>query len=110
MSVKRLNGWEPTEVTTYEYDDAGRVTRTITRRESEWDESERQWALALLEFEASKCPGCGGVWEETTDPKSEGRWNVPPPVRCHRCTALAVAQHGEKYHHASALFWQAHKR
>lgn len=80
--------------------------RSVTRREVEWDDDERGWALALLEYEADQCPGCGGQMSETTDKTTEGRWRVPPPTRCHRCTAMAVAQDG--YRNArqpQALFW-----
>ncbi|MDF7665734.1 hypothetical protein [Bifidobacterium sp. ESL0745] len=43
ISYKRFLGWEPTPG-----DDV------------EWDETEREWMLALQEYEASfKCPRCG---------------------------------------------------
>lgn len=108
MSPKRFAGWEPATVTEYEYDDDGRLVRSVTTREIEWDDDERAWAIALIEYESDKCPGCGGQLEETTDPKTEGRWKVPYPTRCQRCTALASAQ--EKYRqtfHPQALLWTA---
>lgn len=37
-------GWEPAEVTTYEYDEAGRAVRSITVREPEFS----AWDLAVL--------------------------------------------------------------
>lgn len=110
ISLKRLNGWEPAEVTDHEYDEAGRLVRSTTRREVEWDADERAWALALIEYEASKCPGCGGQWSETTSPDAEYGWHVPPPIRCHKCTALAAAQEGDERHHPQALFWTAERR
>lgn len=108
MSPKRFAGWEPAEVTEFHYDRKGRLVRAVTRREVEWDDDERAWALALLEYEADKCPGCGGQLSQTTDPTTEGRWHVPPPTRCHRCTAIAAAQ--EPYRetkHPHALLWGA---
>lgn len=111
MSPKRLAGWEPASETTYEYDTRGRVSRAVTRREVEWDDAERGWAVALLEYEADICQGCGGRLSETTDPASEGHWHVPLPTRCHRCTSLAAAQ--EPYRetkHGGALLWSAERR
>jgi hypothetical protein len=42
--------------------------------------------LALLDYEASLCHGCGGYLPETTDPDS--KYVAGPPGRCHRCTVL----------------------
>jgi hypothetical protein len=114
VSVKRLNGWEPREVTEHEYDDAGRCVRSVTTREVEWDEDERAWALALLELEADACPGCHGRMSETTAPEAEGKYVSPAPTRCHMCTAISAAQ--STYHdnpnvrHTSALLWSAERR
>lgn len=42
ISLKRFHGWTPTR------DDA-----------VEWDETERNWMLALDDYEHSLCPSCG---------------------------------------------------
>lgn len=63
--------------------------------ESEWDAEQQDWMLALAEYEASLCPGCGLPFEETADPKNQDRYVTGPPVRCHACTALGVAH--ERY-------------
>src|SRR5690606_3854254 len=88
VSLKRWNGWEPHEVTEYEYDDGGRVVRTVTTREPEWDDESRAYVLALAEYERSVCGGCGGWLPETTDPKNEGRYVSKGAIRCHRCDVL----------------------
>jgi hypothetical protein len=63
-----------------------------TMAEPEWDEQTRNQALA---YElAPLCPACGGPAEECQDPEREFDWQVPPPVRCHRKTALGHAQRG----------------
>lgn len=59
ISERRFLGWEPTEVHEHEYDDAGRLVRTIVTRESEWDDAERAKALALTTYEQGICGGCG---------------------------------------------------
>ena len=58
MSEKRLLGWEPSEVHTHEYDDAGRMVRTVVTRESEWDDVERAKMQGLADYEAHICD-CG---------------------------------------------------
>lgn len=82
----------------------------MTTRESEWSEQDVAWMLALAEWRASRCPHCGGDISECTDPDLEGRWEVPPPHRCHATTALAAAQ--ERYRdspHPHALLWQVRR-
>jgi len=85
--------------------------------EVEWDDEERAWALALLDYEANKCAGCGGQCDETTDDDVD--WEVPPPTRCFRCEAIATAQepfHGQdatgrpKWKHPHALLWEAKRK
>lgn len=101
-------GWEPIQVTLYEYNEQGLVTSSQTHREAEWDDQERALAAALLAYEADRCPGCGGYMHDTIDPETEGRWHVPEPTRCHRCTAIAVKQEGYKETpNPQALLWSA---
>jgi hypothetical protein len=56
-----------------------------------WTADDRQAAMALLDYEASLCSGCGHPLEETTDPDKEFKYRAQMPVRCHRCTASAQA-------------------
>lgn len=39
-------------------DESGTITG-IRPTEPEWDATERDWMLALAEYEATLCPGCG---------------------------------------------------
>lgn len=109
-----MNGWEPRQETTYEYDSAGLLVRSVTVAEPEWDEDERAWALALLAVEGDTCPGCHGQMSETTAADAEGKYAASPPTRCHKCTAISQAQ--DAYHsnpnakHTSALLWGADRR
>lgn len=111
IALKRFEGWEPRTETVHEYDSQGRLIRSVTTTETEWDEQETAWMLALAEYEADTCSGCNGRLSQTTIPEGDPEaitWDVPPPVRCHRCTALAVArdQH-EKTPHPHALMFIA---
>lgn len=84
MSEKRLLGWEPTEVHDHEYDDAGRLVRTVVTRESEWDDSERDKMQGLAEYESEIC-ACGfhrSVADQDPDMEITRR-------RCPLCAGLA---------------------
>ena len=52
--------------------------------------------LALTHIEHDACPGCSAPLSETTEQNAHGtslhKYEVPPPVRCWRCTALLKAQ------------------
>ena len=56
-----------------------------------WDDDDRELALALHDYEADQCPGCGGQLSITTAPEAEERFAPGPSYRCHRCTAMAQA-------------------
>ena len=74
--------------------------------EPEWDERTR--ALVLGHATWKKCPVCGGSAEYCQDPERQDDWLVPPPVRCHRTTALRQAQskiNETTNPHAGALIW-----
>jgi hypothetical protein len=58
--------------------------------EPEWDEETRSLALALDDVDL--CPVCSGPAYLCQDPANEFSFHVPPPVRCHRQTALLEAQ------------------
>lgn len=68
------------------------MVASIETVESEWDETEQGWMLALAEWESSRCQVCGGDLTECWDATGERAFTVPPPIRCHRATAIAVAR------------------
>jgi hypothetical protein len=109
VSLKRFDGWEPTETTVHEYDDAGRLARSVATREPEWDAGQRGWMLALAEYRAGRCPDCRGELKQTLSIED---WDVEPPIRCHRCTAIAEAasDHAKDHKHMHALRWLATPR
>ncbi len=50
VSPRRLSGWEPAEVTRYEYDDEGRLSAAITEREPEWCRADVEALIAFVEM------------------------------------------------------------
>lgn len=103
-------GWEPTRVTEHEYDDAGRLVRSVETTEVEWDDEQRSWVQALKEVEAQSCSGCGGWLPHTTHIDSE--FETEHPWRCHRCEALEIRRENmrDARHPASFTVWPVHER
>lgn len=60
--------------------------------EPEWDEQTRELALAYDAVDI--CPRCGGPAYLCRDPELADQWEATAPVRCHRLTALRLAQRG----------------
>lgn len=88
-------------VTTYEHDGAGRLVRSA---QEGWTVEDVELALALADYEADCCPGCGSALKETTDPANEERYDARVTARCHRCTALAIVTDSQQDKpHPSAL-------
>lgn len=79
----------PETRTEYERDADGNIVASVSVTESEWDEQEQAWMLALAAWRMSRCPGCGGNLAETTDPANEEQYRTETS-RCHRCTAQAI--------------------
>jgi hypothetical protein len=71
-----------------------------------WPDDERELALALTDYEADCCPGCGTPMSVTTAPEAEERFVPGDAIRCHRCTAVsqAAAIHQTEYHPAAVMF------
>lgn len=63
----------------------GRIPR---RGEPLWTDEDREWALALLAYEADLCSGCGQSRAETTDEDNEFSYTAQA-LRCHGCAAVA---------------------
>ena len=55
ISYKRWLGWEPS----YRVERDGHRRITGYTPETEWDATEREWMLALDEYERTLCPRCG---------------------------------------------------
>lgn len=51
MSPRRLSGWEPVTVTTFERDEAGQVIGMKEEREPEWSRTDVESLIALLEMQ-----------------------------------------------------------
>lgn len=94
MSLRRFNGWEPEEIHVH-LDAAGNETgRTIVTREPEWDDEQRETALALDEYESALCPNCGGHLGKAMDP-TLARDVEHEPLECLDCKAIAQTRHAQ---------------
>lgn len=49
----------PAELTEHEYDEQGRLVRSVAIREPLWTEQDSAEVLALTEYRAGLCPCCG---------------------------------------------------
>lgn len=73
-----MQGWEPAEVTTFEYD-GDRLVRAIKVIEPEWSGEERALLLASRELEFEPRNSVGIPLVEAMDPKHQFDW-VPPEL------------------------------
>ena len=95
-------------VTMHVYDPGGRM---VSSTEPGWSMDETGLAMALLDYEAGLCKGCGHPLEETTAPDAEEGYDVGVSARCHCCTALDIAQDAvQDRPHPSALLLSAVRR
>lgn len=65
--------------------------------ESEWDEQQRAWMLALAEWERSRCPVCTGdpgecqsADADRNNPHAQWIYHPDLPVECHVGTAARL--------------------
>jgi len=56
VSLRRLQGWEPSSRTEYEYDDDGRLVAATTTQEPEFGPTDHDWLVALAALEAEEGP------------------------------------------------------
>lgn len=89
----------------------------MQRTESPWDEQQRGWMLALDEYEATRCPLCGGDPDECSGDGSYGRWKAAGPRRCQKTHEVRVAQAARAKKvpdgvddHPEALLWRVVER
>ena len=111
ISVKRFDGWEPAEVHEHEHDQAGRIVRTVVRREPEWDDEERGWAQAWLLYRQNVHTACGHYLPDSTAADAEDGYVVDDPIRCHACTARSAAyKRYQESPEADALLFPARRK
>lgn len=70
--------------------------------ESEWDEAQQNWMLALASYRDGTCPLCGSQQSECTAEENQFAFEASAPIRCHRTTAIlqaaeATDSKGKKY-------------
>ena len=95
IAPRRLTGWEPGEVTTFEWDDDGRLVSAVTVREPEF--SPADVALLLANFENAHKPRGRHGWplDVAMDPANQFAFEVGAPSTDWAQRKLNEAQ--EKY-------------
>lgn len=84
---------------------------TVTTREPEWDDEQREQMVALGIYEDTLCAVCGGPVEDCQSPEAEREWEGVPPVRCHKTDAIIRYQNkASEYERPRALMFGAKKR
>ena len=83
-------------MTSFEYDDAGRMVRAVTVRETEFSDWDRAALLADRARDLAPRSRTGILMSEATDRKNFGRFVVPPPVTDFASKALHEAQEAWK--------------
>ena len=53
-----------------------------------WTDEDRGWSIALLEYEADLCSGCGQPRSESMGKANEFHYS-PTVLRCHACKTVA---------------------
>ena len=76
----KLLGREPAEVTSFEYDDDGRMVRAVTVREPEYTFLDRAWLLDSWKQANVPRGSHGWLMSEATDPANQGKFFVGPPT------------------------------
>lgn len=107
-------GWEPAEVTSYEYDAAGRVSRTVMIREAEFS----PWDLALMldSRRAEKEPRGSHGWTiaEATNPENQFKFYAPSPTKDFAAEALHREQESYRKRFPSvdmgSILWRVEKK
>lgn len=98
-SLKRLDGWEPKQITKVTKWRGDQPAEWETVTEPEWDGRERRWMLALALYESTLCSRCGQGLDETTDPNTDPdrpeasrRWVAQGPTECFCCKVMVRAE------------------
>ena len=114
-----MSGWEPVEVTRYEYDGDGRVVGSVTTREPEWCRADVEALLAFIE--SGRVGPHGHPLSEAmsrdgdpSNPDATIRWHVPLPSIDFAQQALDREKraYAKKYPDAdmNALRWRVEKQ
>ena len=90
----------------HEYDDTGRLVRSVTTREPEWTDDDRAWMYALKLYRSWLCPRCGRLLEECTSNHETGPEFRVSRVRCRATDALLAEQEAaQNIDRPQALLW-----
>lgn len=76
----------------HEYDDAGRLIRSVATREPLFTEQDRAELLALALYREGLCPACSGPLSECTSHEATGPKFIPSWVYCRRTETVLAAK------------------
>lgn len=89
------------------------MTRTYSQPESEWDQQQRAWVVALAAYRGERCPcGCGQRWIDATSDEESGPQFSATRVVCRARLALLEAQRAAETQDivGGARLWTVSKR
>lgn len=111
VSPRRLEGWEPATVTTFERDGRGRTTREVTVREPEFDRTDIARLLSARRIKTAARGSHGYPLAEATDPAKAAEMAVRVPATDFYADKLNKAQefyekkYGDTVDHKT-LLWE----
>jgi hypothetical protein len=87
------------------------LARSTTTTDSEWDEEQEAWFVALAGYRASRCPcGCGHDRRESMAIENDGRYKATA-AQCHARAAMSIAaKQYEKEPFADSLLYAVELR
>jgi len=107
-----LDGREPVEVTEHQYDDAGRLVRSVTTREPEFTDQDRGELIALAVYREGLCPLCGRPLDVCTSHEDTGPEFAATWTACRATLAIlekqrAISDGKKPKPNAPAYLWAA---
>jgi hypothetical protein len=101
-------------VTTFEYDESGRMSRAVTVREPEFSAWDRAMFLDLWSRDKEPRGSHGWTIADATNPENQFKFYVPPPTKDFAAEALHREQ--ELYHKRypsvdmGSVLWRVEKK
>jgi hypothetical protein len=78
--------------------------------ESEWNDEQQGWMLALAEYRAMRCAGCGQDVRESMSHERDGIDYQTSKLRCRACDVLAVARDAYDGKRPEAVHWYVKRK
>lgn len=87
------------------------MVRSVTTFDPDWSDDDLEAALAFVDDEADRCPGCGHHRDESMAHGMDQAYDAEPIV-CHACavTERAQAAAANENRERFGVFWRTWKR